>query len=143
VGAKTIGPNKSGLRPAGRQHDGVVWRSVEGGFSILLSVPAHTTIQGHSHQDDRTAAVVSGTWQFGWDLRGRDLSLSAGGVCSEPPVSVTRAHRRDWLVGSQLVPRIPLFRFGGYAETARPRTFGAIRPGMAPGVTGVDNPRFS
>lgn len=36
-----------------------------GFYSILLFVPAHTTIQTHSHRDDRMATVVSGNWQFG------------------------------------------------------------------------------
>ena len=37
-----------------------------GFYSILLFVPAHTTIQAHSHRDDRMATVVSGTWNFGY-----------------------------------------------------------------------------
>jgi len=40
--------------------------SKAGFYSILLFVPAHTTIQGHSHRDDRMATVVSGTWYFGY-----------------------------------------------------------------------------
>jgi hypothetical protein len=39
--------------------------SKAGFYSILLFVPAHTTIQAHSHRDDRMATVVSGTWYFG------------------------------------------------------------------------------
>jgi hypothetical protein len=37
-----------------------------GFYSILLFVPAHTTIQAHSHRDDRMATVVSGNWEFGY-----------------------------------------------------------------------------
>jgi len=37
--------------------------------TILLSVPAGTTIQAHSHRDDRMATVVSGEWQFGYGDR--------------------------------------------------------------------------
>jgi uncharacterized RmlC-like cupin family protein len=37
-----------------------------GFYSILLFVPANTTIQAHSHRDDRMATVVSGNWQFGY-----------------------------------------------------------------------------
>jgi hypothetical protein len=33
----------------------------EGFYTILLYVPAHTTIQAHSHRDNRMAAVLSGT----------------------------------------------------------------------------------
>src|SRR6266478_2473446 len=43
--------------------------SKAGFYSILLFVPAHTTIQGHSHRDDRMATVVSGTWYFGYGDR--------------------------------------------------------------------------
>ena len=35
-------------------------------YSILLFVPAHTTIQAHSHRDDRMATVVAGEWHFGY-----------------------------------------------------------------------------
>ena len=35
-------------------------------YTIRLSVPAHTAIQAHSHRDDRTATVVSGTWYFAY-----------------------------------------------------------------------------
>jgi hypothetical protein len=34
--------------------------SIVGFYSILLFVPAHTTIQAHSHRDDRMATIVSG-----------------------------------------------------------------------------------
>jgi hypothetical protein len=36
-----------------------------GFYAILLFVPAHTTIQAHSHRDDRVATVVAGEWHFG------------------------------------------------------------------------------
>jgi quercetin dioxygenase-like cupin family protein len=35
-----------------------------GGPSLLLFVPPHTTIQAHSHRDNRMATVVSGEWHF-------------------------------------------------------------------------------
>src|SRR5438552_3718559 len=35
-----------------------------GFYSILLFVPSHTTIQSHSHRDDRMATVVSGEVAF-------------------------------------------------------------------------------
>ena len=61
--------------------------SKAGFYSILLFVPAHTTIQAHSHRDDRMATVVSGVWQFGYgdhfDAKSLKV-LSAGGVYSEP-----------------------------------------------------------
>ena len=40
-------------------------------YTILLFVPAHTTIQAHSHRDDRVATVVSGEWHFGYGARVR------------------------------------------------------------------------
>jgi len=58
-----------------------------GFYSILLFVPAHTTIPSHSHRDDRMATVVSGTWQFGYGDRFDEAvlkSLPAGSVYSEP-----------------------------------------------------------
>jgi hypothetical protein len=56
-------------------------------YSILLFVPANTTIQAHSHRDDRMATVVSGAWYFGYgdhfDAKGLK-ALPAGSVYSEP-----------------------------------------------------------
>ena len=61
--------------------------SKAGFYTILLFVPAHTTIQGHSHRDDRMATVVSGTWYFGYGDRFDPNSLKKlppGSVYSEP-----------------------------------------------------------
>src|SRR5262245_47547188 len=58
-----------------------------GFFSILLFVPAHTTIQAHSHRDDRMATVVSGNWRIGYGTRFEESALKAlppGSVYSEP-----------------------------------------------------------
>jgi uncharacterized RmlC-like cupin family protein len=58
-----------------------------GFYSILLFVPAHTTIQAHSHRDDRMATVVSGNWQFGYGTHLEESAfkaLPAGSVYSEP-----------------------------------------------------------
>jgi quercetin dioxygenase-like cupin family protein len=61
--------------------------SRQGFYSILLFVPAHTTIQAHSHRDDRVATVVAGQWHFGY---GDHFDASAlktlpqGSVYSEP-----------------------------------------------------------
>jgi quercetin dioxygenase-like cupin family protein len=58
-----------------------------GFYAIILSVPAHVTIQAHSHRDDRIAAVVSGTWRFGYGSHFSEASLKAlppGSVYSEP-----------------------------------------------------------
>ena len=58
-----------------------------GFYAILLFVPAHTTIQAHSHRDDRLATVVSGNWQFGYGTHFDDSALKVlppGSVYSEP-----------------------------------------------------------
>ena len=58
-----------------------------GFYSILLYVPAHSTIQAHSHRDDRVATVVSGDWQFGYGNRFDEKGLKRlppGSVYSEP-----------------------------------------------------------
>ncbi len=61
--------------------------SKPGFYTIVLFVPAHTTIQAHSHRDDRMATVVSGTWQFGYGDHfdaGVLKTLPPGSVYSEP-----------------------------------------------------------
>src|SRR5277367_4055771 len=61
--------------------------SKPGFYSILLFVPAHTTIQAHSHRDDRMASVISGNWQFGYGTHFDEAelkSLPPGSVYSEP-----------------------------------------------------------
>jgi len=58
-----------------------------GFYSILLFVPAHTTIPAHSHRDDRMATVVSGNWQFGYGTHFDESGLKplpVGSVYSEP-----------------------------------------------------------
>ena len=58
-----------------------------GYYSILLFVPAHTTIQAHSHRDNRMATVVSGEWHFGYgnEFKAEALkTLPPGSVYSEP-----------------------------------------------------------
>jgi hypothetical protein len=58
-----------------------------GFYSILLFVPAHTTIQAHTHRDDRMATVVSGIWEFGYGTHFDESalkSLPVGSVYSEP-----------------------------------------------------------
>jgi quercetin dioxygenase-like cupin family protein len=58
-----------------------------GFYSILLFVPPHTTIQAHSHRDDRMATVVSGTWHFGYGTHFDEQALKTlpvGSVYSEP-----------------------------------------------------------
>ena len=58
-----------------------------GFYSILLFVPAHVTIQSHTHRDNRMATVVSGEWHFGYgdhfDTK-MMKTLPPGSVYSEP-----------------------------------------------------------
>ena len=67
-------------------------------YSIVLRIPAHTTIAAHDHPDDRVAVVLSGTWYFGY---GEHFSadalkpLPAGSVYTEPPHRVHFAQTRD------------------------------------------------
>jgi pimeloyl-ACP methyl ester carboxylesterase/quercetin dioxygenase-like cupin family protein len=61
--------------------------SKAGFYTIVLSVPARTTIPAHSHRDDRVATVVSGNWQFGYGDRFDERALKRlppGSVYSEP-----------------------------------------------------------
>src|SRR5262249_29560515 len=61
--------------------------SKRGFYTIVLFVPAHTTIPAHSHLDDRMATVVSVTWQFGYGDRFDERALKnlpVGSVYSEP-----------------------------------------------------------
>jgi quercetin dioxygenase-like cupin family protein len=61
--------------------------SKEGFYSILLYVGPHTTIQAHSHRDNRMATVLSGEWHFGYgdQFDAKSLkTLPAGSVYSEP-----------------------------------------------------------
>ena len=61
--------------------------SKAGLYTIILSVPANTTIAAHSHRDDRMATVVSGTWRFGYGDRFDERALKVlppGSVYSEP-----------------------------------------------------------
>ena len=58
-----------------------------GYYTILLFVPAGTTIQAHAHRDGRMATVVSGEWQFGYGDRFDEHALKTlppGSVYSEP-----------------------------------------------------------
>src|SRR5437879_11998061 len=61
--------------------------SAAGFYSILLFVPPHTTIQAHSHRDDRMATVVSGEWRFGYGTH-----FDANSLKALPPGSVYSQH---------------------------------------------------
>jgi uncharacterized RmlC-like cupin family protein len=46
-------------------------------YTIRLNVPANTKIDAHTHRDDRSATVISGTWYLGYGPRFDDKALEA------------------------------------------------------------------
>jgi quercetin dioxygenase-like cupin family protein len=62
--------------------------SKPGLYTIRLSVPPNTTIAAHSHSDDRSAIVLSGTWYFGYGDENMEAALKPlppGSFYTEPP----------------------------------------------------------
>jgi quercetin dioxygenase-like cupin family protein len=58
-----------------------------GPYTIALRVPAHTIIAAHTHRDDRSAVVVSGTWWFGYgsvNTPDKLKALGPGSFYTEP-----------------------------------------------------------
>ena len=56
-------------------------------YTIRLDVPAGTRIEAHSHKDDRSATVVSGTWYLGYGGHFEEKALKAlppGSFYTEP-----------------------------------------------------------
>lgn len=61
--------------------------SRNGPYTIEIRVPPNTHIAAHSHKDDRTAVVVSGTWYFGYGQQASEQlvkSLPPGSFYAEP-----------------------------------------------------------
>ena len=57
-------------------------------YTMLLRLPPNTKILAHSHQDDRTAFVLSGDWYFGYGREFDEAALKempAGSFYTEPP----------------------------------------------------------
>ena len=57
-------------------------------YTLLLRVGPNTRIDPHAHPDDRVAAVISGTWYFGYGRAFSEAALKAlppGSVYTEPP----------------------------------------------------------
>jgi len=89
VQASALDCNQIGSSSLPGVHTKVVFGdpSKVGFYTILLFVPAHTTIQAHTHRDDRVAVVVSGEWHLGYGTHfdARSLkTLPPGSVYSEP-----------------------------------------------------------
>jgi quercetin dioxygenase-like cupin family protein len=58
-----------------------------GFYTIRVRVPRNTRIQAHTHRDDRSAVVISGTWYFGYGNVANDKAtkrLSPGSFYTEP-----------------------------------------------------------
>jgi uncharacterized RmlC-like cupin family protein len=76
-----------------------------GFYSILLFVPAHVTIQAHTHRDNRMATVVSGEWHFGYGdhfAAEKLKTLPSGSVYTEPGHVVHFARTTDSAVVVQI-----------------------------------------
>lgn len=87
--ASSLDSNQIGSSRAAGVHTKVLFGDPKkaGYYSMLLFVPPHTTIQAHSHPDDRVATVVSGEWHFGYGdhFDAKSLkTLPQGSVYSEP-----------------------------------------------------------
>jgi pimeloyl-ACP methyl ester carboxylesterase/quercetin dioxygenase-like cupin family protein len=70
----------------------------QGVYTISLYVPPHTAIMAHTHRDDRTATVVSGTWYFGYGKhhdRAALQALTSGSFYTEPAGEPHFAETRD------------------------------------------------
>jgi pimeloyl-ACP methyl ester carboxylesterase len=69
-----------------------------GPYTIRLTVPARTRIEAHTHRDDRSAVVISGTWYFGYGSTFSAAALKAlpaGSFYTEPPSLLHFAQTRD------------------------------------------------
>lgn len=61
--------------------------ALPGPYTIALKVPPHTVIAAHTHRDDRSAVVISGTWWFGYgaaNTTDRLEALPPGSFYTEP-----------------------------------------------------------
>ena len=69
-----------------------------GPYAIRLSIPANTKIRAHSHRDDRSAVVVTGTWYFAYGAntdRTAEKELPAGSFYTEPAGAVHYAETKS------------------------------------------------
>ena len=61
--------------------------SAAGLYTIRLSIPANTKIAAHTHRDERSAVVMSGTWYFGYGSSASEATAKAlkpGSFYTEP-----------------------------------------------------------
>jgi quercetin dioxygenase-like cupin family protein len=58
-----------------------------GAYVQRVRFPANFTLQAHSHPDDRTYTIISGTWHVGWGTKfdeSKLKALPAGSFYTEP-----------------------------------------------------------
>jgi quercetin dioxygenase-like cupin family protein len=70
-------------------------------YVLALRAGANMTIQAHSHQDDRVATVLKGTWYFGYGQKFDEKALKAlppGSSYTEPPNTPHFARTRDEVI---------------------------------------------
>ena len=97
LGKGGAGPGSSGV--AGIQTSVLAGDPTKPGpYTIRLWAPANTRIAAHSHRDERTAVVVSGTWYFGYDDKADEAKVKAlppGSFYTEPAGAPHFALTRD------------------------------------------------
>lgn len=69
-----------------------------GPYTIALRVPPNTRIAAHTHRDERSAIVISGTWYFGYGAKAEKVAVKAlppGSFYTEPASRPHFALTRD------------------------------------------------
>ena len=61
-------------------------------YTIMLQVPPNTRIPAHTHRDERSAVVASGTWYFGYGAKAEDGGTKALGPRSFYTEAANVAH---------------------------------------------------
>ena len=97
LGKGGAGPGSSGV--AGIQTSVLAGDPTQPGpYTIRLWAPANARIAAHSHRDERTAVVVSGTWYFGYGDKADEAKVKAlppGSFYTEPAGAPHFALTRD------------------------------------------------
>jgi len=74
--------------PSGPQMTVLVGDPTKSGlYTVRVAIPAHTQVKPHTHRDNRSIVVLSGTWQMGYGTQfdARALKeLRPGSVFTEP-----------------------------------------------------------
>jgi|SRR5271156_1724716 len=107
IRASALDNNQIGSSAVPGVHTRIVYGdpSKVGFYTIMLFVPAHTTIQAHTHRDNRMATVVSGEWHLGYGdhFDAQSLkTLPVGSVYSEPAGATHFARTEDDAVVVQI-----------------------------------------